>query len=249
MKLSRVIRDLSIVIPGVCLLAPFASVAHRAPRFPGAQDAVAGPSWRVESPSEKYDFTMRLLKPCLKDDAPCAGPGQLRVQRKGSRRVLQILNLPHRYFYPGAEAHSSPPDAPAISKMGITPGDFNFDGHEDLAIENGMNAGYGGISYDIYLFDPIRQRFFRSKAMSELASRQMLFEVDANRKLLTSWFKSGCCYQMEEKYRVVKNVPVPVERHIEELTAENKKKITDEKKVGGRWRATVRFEAFDAAAD
>lgn len=254
MKPSRALYFLSITLCMGGLFAPVAAETHLEPPFPDALDAVAGPSVRVENASESHDFTIRFLRPCLalENTLECEGPGRILVSRKREAAVLQVIDLPNLLVLLDREKSLPTGTAPAMQPKyvaGLVLDDFNFDGYKDLAVMNGRNAEYGGVSYDIYLFDPSKKRFFHSRAMSDLASRNTLFEVDPDRRLLTSSFKSGCCYHMRERYRVVKNVPVPAERHVEELTVENKMKITDEKWIGGQWRRKVRPEASDAMED
>lgn len=82
--------------------------------------------------------------------------------------------------------------------------DFNFDGTEDLAIRNGNQSGYGGPSYDVYVFNRSRGQFILSKELTELAYNNLgMFQTDPVRQRLTTFTKSGCCWHESTEYAVV----------------------------------------------
>lgn len=121
--------------------------------------------------------------------------------------------------------------------------DYNFDGHADLALRNGNNGGYGGPSYDIRLFDPIKKSFVLNKALTELASNNLgLFSVDAKEKTLMTFTKSGCCWHQNSFYQVRKNAPVLVREITEDATqvdGDNRwVEITERKLLRGQWHET-----------
>lgn len=62
--------------------------------------------------------------------------------------------------------------------------DYNFDGTEDLAIRDGNNSGYGGPSYQIYLFSPRSKKFVHNQAFTDLAQNESLgmFEIDKKKE-------------------------------------------------------------------
>ena len=127
-------------------------------------------------------------------------------------------------------------------EYGIVVDDFNFDGEEDLAICNGHMGGYGASSYNIYLFDKTSSKFIENKKLTRFASDNLgLFFADPKQKLLTVYFKSGCCYHVTSKYQVVNNQPILVEEITEDATKE-KELVTTKKLVNGSWVKKFRRE-------
>jgi hypothetical protein len=86
--------------------------------------------------------------------------------------------------------------------------DFNFDGFEDLAVQNGEPVGLQATHrYDIYLYSGGKNNFELNKDLTKLAEQGM-FNVDIPNKQLSIFYVSGCCYHETKKYEVKNNVPV-----------------------------------------
>ena len=84
--------------------------------------------------------------------------------------------------------------------------DFNFDGNEDLAIRNGNNSGYGGPSYDVYVFNITKNKFVISNELTSLANENLgMFQTDRKRKRLITFAKSGCCWHISTEYEIIPN--------------------------------------------
>ena len=82
--------------------------------------------------------------------------------------------------------------------------DFNFDGSEDLAIRNGNQSGYGGPSYDIYVYHSTKKQFVPSDELTSLAYENLgMFQTDSKRKRLITYAKSGCCWHITTEYAVI----------------------------------------------
>lgn len=82
--------------------------------------------------------------------------------------------------------------------------DFNFDGSEDLAIRNGNNSGYGGPSYDIYVYHSTKKQFVPSDELTSLAYDNLgMFQTDHERKRIITFAKSGCCWHITTEYAVI----------------------------------------------
>ena len=125
--------------------------------------------------------------------------------------------------------------------------DYNFDGMEDLAIRDGNNGGYGGPSYQVYLFSPRSKKFVHNYALTDLNQGSYLgaMEVDKKKKVLQTLSKSGCCWHQTEEFAVVNDRPKKVFEETEDATVadEAKVKITTKKLVKGRWRTMVKYTA------
>lgn len=218
------------------------------PDFPDAGKDGGGSTFRLADVSREFDFTVRMSVNCPvptgKDSVDCDGPGRIAVYRKGSATPLQTIGFAR------IVATLLPSGKPLVNSARlyddqgvINVGDFTFDGHDDFGVQTGTEGGYGGPSYDIYVFDPASGRFVHDDALSGLTRGALgFFDVDPQRKRLRTFSKSGCCYHATRTYRVDGTRPVEVERHIEAATIDGKMEITDERLVGGKWQRKVRVE-------
>jgi hypothetical protein len=127
--------------------------------------------------------------------------------------------------------------------------DFDFDGTQDLAICSGRKGGYGGPSYNVYLFDKKANHFVENRRLNRLTENVYLglFFPDAKRRLLIAYSKSGCCYHETEEYQMVKGRPKLVKKIIEDATAGNGSivRVTTKRLVNRKWVSTVRRERIN----
>ncbi|WP_322092497.1 lysozyme inhibitor LprI family protein [Paraburkholderia bannensis] len=222
------------------------------PVFPSPDASVEGPTFRLVKAAKQHDFVLRMLDACSaeqsNDDTTCEGPAQLLIYGKRQSKLLQTINLPNVIAtLPKGGGSPLVNSARLYDDQGVlNVGDFNFDGEEDFGIQTGNEGSYGGPSYDVYLFDPKSGRFVYNDPMTGLIQQTLgFFDVDEKHKLLHTYAKSGCCYHESTSYRVDHNVPVAVERHIEDavITGGDKMKVTDEKLINGKWRSKVHYES------
>jgi len=94
---------------------------------------------RYTDKSRLLDFVVRMQP---RDPGGNQGPGRVLIFKKGAATPFQTITMDNICDYDAIEV-----------------GDFNFDGHEDLAIQNGNGGGYGSPSYDVYLFSPAQASF------------------------------------------------------------------------------------------
>jgi hypothetical protein len=116
---------------------------------------------------------------------------------------------------------------------------------EDIAIANGQNGSYGMPSYNIYLSSRAAGKFVFNAALSKLGGHLGMFTVDRRNKTLETFDKSGCCWHITERYKVVNDRPLKVFEEVDDATANpNSKrvKITTKTLVSGRWKTSVRYE-------
>ena len=122
----------------------------------------------------------------------------------------------------------------------IVPGDFDFDGREDFAVQIGNDGPYGGPTFDVYLRDA-SGKFVRSEPFSQITRETLgMFQVDASKKRLVTMSKSGCCWHQTEVLAIEHGAPKPVERFIEDATGDDVVVETHEVLVGKAWRRTVK---------
>lgn len=120
--------------------------------------------------------------------------------------------------------------------------DFNFDGSEDLAIRNGNHSGYGGPSYDVYVFHATKKKFVPSTELTKLATENLgMFDTDAKRKRITTRTKSGCCWHLMTEYEVVPQKGLRKVYELEEDATNGKTvTVTERKLIKNKWTKTVK---------
>ncbi len=223
----------SLMLPSILVLCVTHSIA-----------AYAVTSLDIDNASRSYRFSIRLEKECEPppegESASCEGPATLTVTRKGKTTPVQSIRLENIFV---SFASSSKPlvnSAKLYDYQGvINTGDYNFDGYEDFAVQNGNQGPYGGPSYTVFLYTPRTGGFSESESLSSLTMETLgFFRVNTKGKLLETMSKSGCCYHEFVKYRVIDNEPVAVFRRIEDATSQQGDfvRITEERLVGSKWR-------------
>jgi len=201
---------------------------------------------------EQRDFTISKgsknyyakISVAVCEDNYCHGPGTVWIYNKKTNDLFQILKSDDLYF---SLRNNSSPTVNIIELYGenspLIFDDFNFDGNEDLAIRNGNKSGYGGPSYDVYVFNITKKQFVLSSELTELASTNLgMFEIDKNRRRLITISKSGCCYHVTTEYKIAfgKGL-IKVYESTEDATESDKYIIVYTKKlVNGVWKETVK---------
>ncbi|KAB1230691.1 XAC2610-related protein [Chryseobacterium viscerum] len=125
--------------------------------------------------------------------------------------------------------------------------DFNFDGTEDIAIRNGNMGNYSAASYDVYVFNSTRMAFVKSKELTELASNSLdIFDVDAKRKRLIAYGRSGCCNFFTMEYAVIPNKGLDmVFEKEEDTTNEGQVKVITKEKINNKWNTKTKVYPAD----
>ncbi|CAD5110596.1 XAC2610-related protein [Zestomonas carbonaria] len=104
----------------------------------------------------------------LCDQETCESSGQIAVAKKGQATAYQLIDLSN-IFITIEDNKVLINSAKLYDYQGvINVGDFNFDGLEDFAVQNGNNGSYGGPSYDIFLYNKKKGNF--STVLRYLAS-------------------------------------------------------------------------------
>lgn len=208
------------------------------------------PYFRITTAALDYDFELRMRRPCdLKSsDNTCTGPSVVHIFGKGESVPSQTLALANVFVTVGSDGQPLT-NIPGSSVVLV--GDFNFDGHDDLAIQTGNAGPYRSPSYTVYLFDPTARRFVENRSLSRLTETSMgLFEIDKRAKQLRAWNKIGCCDQTVTRYRVLNNQLVAVAIHDENvLPGEQQSVVTDDRLVHGRWQHAQHNEPLIGTVD
>jgi hypothetical protein len=217
------------------LAPPPASSADTAP--PAKPDL---PHFDIRNASTTYDFSLSLDEDCSSDKAPmgvCDAPGNLVVFRKGSDAPLQRVPLESIDVVIADNGEPLVNASPMYDYQGtIEVGDFDFDGHEDFAVQDSEQGPYGGPTFQVFLYQPRTRQFVMADELTDLTHTTLgFFQVDPVRKRITTFAKSGCCYHVTEEYRVVRGAPVMVSRFTEDATGEGDVLETTEGLRGGKW--------------
>jgi len=170
------------------------------------------------------------------------GPVSVQLFRKRSKKPFQTIRLPWTIMW-----ESPPPtnvtrlyDEQSILNFG----DFNFDGHEDVAICDGDNGGYHATSYRIYLYSPSRKRFVYSRPFTKMNDGGLgMFQTDKKKHVHFAFFKSTCCWHQTQGFDVYHGRP----RKIYEFTEDaanpatmDTVEITTSKLIKGKWRTWIK---------
>lgn len=87
--------------------------------------------------------------------------------------------------------------------------DFNFDGVNDFAIEDGQNSCYHGPSFRIYLAQG--KSFALSEEFTDLAQNYCgMFSIDRAHKTISTMTKDGCCWHEYSEFAVRNGNLVPL---------------------------------------
>lgn len=197
--------------------------------------------FEVKDGSKHYDVGIDVAN-C--EEEKCEGPVTFTLFKKGQTKAFQTFKLEDTSF----RVDDKQPTNPALSykkQSAFTFVDYNFDGVPDLALCDGNYSGYGGQSFQIYLFSPQKKIFVRSPGFTRLAQSPYLgiFKVDRKRKVLTNFSKSGCCLHQWEKYVVVNNRPRKIFDETEDArdpAGKNVVTTTTSRLINGRWRTQVK---------
>ena len=200
--------------------------------------------------AKDWDFVVRgsvCGKESYSND--CDGPGAVDIFVKGSEHLMQHIAMKGLYIELG---ETTQPTVNMNLVYGqhnscLSLGDYNFDGHVDIALRNGNEAGYHLPSYDIFLFDRVKKRFIHNQVLTTLALESLgLFSVDTEGKQLVTFNKSGCCWHQTSFYEMTGNTPVLVRDVVEDGTVEDKFMVITEKHlVEGQWETKVTREPIE----
>ena len=105
-----------------------------------------------------------------------------------------------------------------------------------------QHGPYGGPTFAVYLHAAGEDRFIRSEPLSRLTAETLgFFQVDAAKKRLITFQKSGCCFHVTEEHAIVGDKPHVVARFTEDATGIDGFAVeTEEHLVGGRWQKRKR---------
>jgi hypothetical protein len=205
-----------------------------------ANFSLAQKEFTIKDGSKKYTAKISVDNFINND---CSGFGTISLYYKSSNDLFQTLKSDNLCFYVEGDAN---PTVNVIELYGeqspLIFDDFNFDGFEDLAVSNGNNGSYGMPSYDVYVFNPAAKQFILNPQLTKLASTNLgMFKTDGQKKIITAFNKSGCCWHITTGYAVLNNNLVKVYELVEDATGDAGYVIVTEKKLEyGVWYTDVK---------
>ncbi|MBX7062187.1 MAG: hypothetical protein K1X52_11045 [Pyrinomonadaceae bacterium] len=207
----------------------------------GSAGVFSQTSFDIKNASKYFDVKVEVAT-C--DEHSCTGEAKFSFYKKNSPTPYQVIELADTYV----QLDDGKPLVNVTrlydDQSVINVGDYNFDGMEDVAICNGTNGSYNGPSYDVYLSNRRQKKFVYSEAFTLLGSHLGMFEVNKKAKTLETFDKSGCCWHITERYKVVRDEPIKIFEMVEDATTgiDDRVKITTKTLVRGKWKTSVRYE-------
>jgi hypothetical protein len=226
------------------LLWAHAGRSQRKPNVTGLREV----QYRLTAASGEFDFVIRL-RPDLKQSAGketegyCEAPGEIIIYRKESTKPLQTIAMRDIFISLKNGGEPLANSAELYDDQGvINVGDFNFDGHEDFAVQNGNHGSYGAPSYNVYLFSPAKGQFELNRPLTGLIEQTLgFFQIDPVHKRLVTRSKSGAVYHEMTTYAVIHDNPVLIKQEIEDGRRDARYVyVTKKRLVDGKWQSTTR---------
>ena len=198
--------------------------------------------YEIQNGSKNY-FAKMNVENCLDDH--CEGNGTINLFDKETKKLIQTFTSDDLYFYYDTNKKPTVNVIQLYNEQSpLIFDDFNFDGSEDLAIRNGNHSSYGGPSYDIYVSNLSKTKFFLSSELTELVEENLgMFETDSKRKRIITYSKSGCCWHQKSEYMVIPNKGLKLVYIFEEdATGGEFVKVITKKLIKNKWK--VKIEKF-----
>jgi len=206
-----------------------------------ALPVAAQKTFDLKDASAFFDVKVKVAE-C--DDTFCRGKATFSFYKKGGATPYQVINVAETLVQLDEGGAPEVNNTLLYDKQSvINVGDFNFDGMEDVAVCDGSNGPYGSPTYAVYLSSRAARKFVYSAAFTTKLVGLGMFEVDKEKKQLTTFNKDGCCWHITEKYSVIAGRPVKVWEQVEDATIqdETKVKVTTKTLVNGKWRSSVKY--------
>lgn len=203
-----------------------AGVSANAKPDAGGRVSVSVSDWTLEAKSASCQPWIETVHHCK---------GGVAVSVKGPGGIAQVLQVDELYLNTEATAYRGPlGDGYQEHGYSFILGDINGDGRDDLMIATGREGGYGGRSYDVYLFDAATNAFAHNAALTQqMEGANAPFTVRADGRLALS-FTDGCCLHVFETYELQNGRAVLVERVSEDSHEPGKPSSKTERLINGQ---------------
>ncbi|WP_374461123.1 hypothetical protein [Chryseobacterium taeanense] len=196
--------------------------------------------FQINDGSDHYKVKINVEN-CDKEE--CQGNATIDLYEKKTSKLLQTLKSDDLNFYLNENQKPTVNIIQLYNEQSpLIFDDFNFDGTEDLAIRNGNESGYGGPSYDVYVFNITKKQFVLSEELTGLAHDNLgMFNTDSERKRLITYSKSGCCWHLTTEYSVLPQRGLFKVYELEEdATGGEKVKVTKREFINDKWITNVK---------
>ena len=212
-----------------------------------SEQVVSTRIFEIKRDNYTFKVSFQVTDPCQSASENCAEKGTINVF-KDNTFLQQIKSNDLSVAFDKINQTEAKEVALYDESAPIIFDDFNFDGSKDLAIRDGNNSGYGGPSYDIYLYDKNSGVFIFNKDFTDLATNYLgMFNIDNNNKEIITLQKSGCCIHYTEKWRIVSNV---LQKFYDETVQGGLfDVITQKDLVNGEWKEKTWAEIKDNFED
>lgn len=140
-------------------------------------------------------------------------------EKKTNKELIKVNSDELAIETEDGKAKANVKELPYGEQSAIIYEDFNFDGVKDFAIMDGQFSCYHGPSFQIYLAGKVKNKFVLNPAFTELAQEYCgMFEIDREKKIISTMTKSGCCWHQMSEFIVVGNKPKAVKIVEEDMT-------------------------------
>lgn len=199
----------------------------------------------IKDGSNRFDAKIAIVN-CEGDT--CSGKGTISLIDKKSKQVFQTLSSDDLYFYLNKNQQPSVNVIQLYNEQSpLIFDDFNFDGSEDIAVRNGNQSSYGGPSYDVYVYNSTKKQFVISKELTALAYENLgMFQTDHERKRISTFAKSGCCWHITTEYAVIPKKGLQKVYELEEDAQGGEfVKVTTRNLIKNKWVSKIKKYKMD----
>lgn len=197
---------------------------------------LAQTNYVIKDGSKRFDAQI-TVQTC--DGDGCSGAGIIKLIDKKTKQLFQTLTSDDLTLYLDKNQKPTVNVIQLYNEQSpLIFDDFNFDGSEDIAVRNGNNSGYGGPSYDVYVFNSTKKQFVPSDELTSLAYENLgMFQTDHKRKRIITFAKSGCCWHITTEYAVIpkKGLQKVYEMEEDATGGEEFVKVTTRNLINNRW--------------
>lgn len=171
---------------------------------------------------EVQDFSKDFYgKVYIEDTSEVYSKGWIGVfEKKTDRQLIKVVleEISNNETDEDGKQKANVQELPYGEQSHIIYEDFNFDGVKDFAIMDGKNSCYGGASFQIYLAGKGKSQFVLNPDFTRLAQEYCgMFDVNTEKKTISTMTKSGCCWHEFSEFIVVGNKPRAIKIVEEEL--------------------------------
>jgi len=195
----------------------------------------------IKDGSKRFDAQI-TVQTCDGDD--CYGKGIIKLIDKKTKQLFQTLTSDDLTLYLDKDQKPTVNVIQLYNEQSpLIFDDFNFDGSEDIAIRNGNQSGYGGPSYDVYVFNSTKKQFVPSDELTSLAYENLgMFQTDHKRKRIITFAKSGCCWHITTEYAVIPKKGLQKVYEMEEDATGGGEfvKVTTRNLINNKWVSKVK---------